>query len=299
MLTAVLAAAAAMFVGIACAAQDRATHQVATYPTLHPGLVIALTRRPWWLLGTLSSIVALGLQVSALALGSIIVVQTVMATSLGWTTLSECVLARRRPTGRALGGITLAAAGLVGLLLLLAPTSSAVTAAPSAGAATGVVAGCATVAAAGLGWSRWGPRPTRALGLAVVTGTGYGLTAALLKLVSAQLQYSWTEPLAHPALYAACVLGLVSILVSLNTFQQGRLATPAVTVILILDPVIGLVTGVLWFGERITTDPAAMLGAVAAACAAILGVALIQSAARRLVPQFSSRTHDPGLACTT
>lgn len=278
MLTVLLAVAAAVFVGVACASQDRATHEVSTYPTLHPGLILALARRPWWLLGTAASVAGLGLQIGALATGSIIVVQCLMASSLGWTALTQWLLTRRRPTMRAAGGIVLAGTGLIALLILLAPTQNlgaAATPTPAAAVAIGAVA--AAGAGAGLAWARWGPRHTRGLGLAVVTGTGYGLTAALLKLVTAQLQLGWTEPLTHPAFWVACVVGPASILLSQNTFQQGRLVTPAVTIILILDPVLGLATGVSWFGEHITAEPIALLGALAAAAAAVAGVALLHT----------------------
>ena len=44
MISLVLAALAAMFVGLAAAAQHRATHEVAGRAALHPGLVLALLR---------------------------------------------------------------------------------------------------------------------------------------------------------------------------------------------------------------------------------------------------------------
>ncbi len=168
-----------------------------------------------------------------------------MTTSLGWTLLGGRLFTGRRPGPRALGGVVLAGAGLVGLLVVLSPTQAAVATAPGPTAATVVVGGCAAAVLAGLAWARWTRSGSRALGLAVGTGIGYGLTAALLKLVTAQLRDGWTGTLHHPALalYAVCVLGPASILLSQNAFQQGRVAALAVTVILVLDPVIGLVTG--------------------------------------------------------
>jgi len=129
------------------------------------------------------------------------------------------------------------------------------------------------------------PRPAgRALGLAVATGSGYGLTAALLKLVILQLQDGWSEPLRHPALYAACIVGPAAILLSRNTLQQGRLATPAVTIILLADPLVGLAAGVTWFGDHITTALPALSGAVLGVGTAITGIAIAQSGSHRTAP---------------
>ena len=77
-----LAALAAFCVGLAAAAQHHATQQVDEHAALHPGLVRALLRRPWWLLGSLVATAGVVLQVAALATGSIIAVQTLMVTSL-------------------------------------------------------------------------------------------------------------------------------------------------------------------------------------------------------------------------
>ena len=146
----------------------------------------------------------LGLQVAALTAGSIVVVQTVLVSCLAWTLLGECLFARVLPTRRAVSGIALVGAGLVGVLLaLVRPTVAPRVLVPPGGAVALVVGGCAAVAATGLLIAARTTGRTRALALAVTAGTGYGLTAALLKIVGEELQGGWTRPLGHPALYAA------------------------------------------------------------------------------------------------
>jgi hypothetical protein len=93
-----LAVLAALSVGLASAAQHHATQQV-TVPRGARGLAPALLRRPWWRFGAAAA-VGTGLQVAALTAASIIAVQTVMVSSLAWTTVGESLLARRRPGGR-------------------------------------------------------------------------------------------------------------------------------------------------------------------------------------------------------
>src|SRR3954449_465199 len=258
------AALAALAMGLASACQHHATGQVDRRAFLHPGLVLALGRRPWWLAGTAASVTGLGLQVAALSAGSIIVVQTVLVSCLAWTLLGECLFARVLPTRRAVSGIALAGAGLVGVLLALRPTVAPRALVPPGGAVALVVGGCAAVAAAGLliaarntGRARalapGAAAPpsgrliaarttgrTRVLALAVTAGTGYGLTAALLKIVGEELQGGGTRPLGHPALYAALRVGGAAVLLSQNTLQSGRRAAPAIAVMMAVDPAVGL-----------------------------------------------------------
>lgn len=279
-----LAALAAFCVGLAAAAQHHATQQVDEHSALHPGLVRALLRRPWWLLGSVVAVAGVALQVAALAHGSIIAVQTLMVTSLAWTTIGESALARRAPGLRAVAGVALAVCGTAGLLLLLDPQPAPDQRIPTGAAVAVVVGGCAVVATIGLAWSACRAGSARALGLALATGCAYGLNAALLKLVGGQLELGWDEPFRHAPLYAACLLGPAAVLLSQNALQHGRRATPAVAVVLLVDPVIGLVTGALWFGEHITATPVTVVAAVAFVAVTITGIAQVEAASAIRAP---------------
>jgi len=280
---AAVALAAAALLGSASVAQRHATLTVPAYGAGDPRLVRALVRRPWWWLGTLASVAGLGLQVLALALGSIIVVQTVMTSSIVFTTVAERLLTRRRPRATLWPGVALTGLGLVGLLVALDPTAGASTV-PPGGSTLVVAAGCLAVMAAAVAWSR-SPAPAgsgagRVLALAAATGLGYGVTAVQLKTVGAQLATGLAVPLQHPALYVAIFLGPPAILLSQAALQQGRLATAVVSVILVVDPLVGLAAGLLWFGETVT------LGADALLCAIVLlaGFVLTQRGAGYAVP---------------
>ena len=277
------ALAAAALLGSAGAVQRHATLTVPTYGAGDPRLLAALTRQPWWWIGTAASVVGLGLQVAALTLGPIIVEQSVMISSVVFTTVAEGLMTGHRPRGRTWSGVGLTGLGLVGLLAALSPTAGTGTV-PSGGSTLAVAVGCLVIMLAAVTWSRTsapsGSGAGRVLALAVATGLGYGITAVALKTVGTQLTTSLAGPLQHPALYVALVLGPAAILLSQTALQQGRLATAVVSVILVVDPLVGLVAGLFWFGE--TVD----LGTDAVVCAIVLlaGVVLTQRDARHTDP---------------
>jgi hypothetical protein len=227
------------------------------------------------------------LQVVGLALGSIIVVQCVMTSSIAFTTGAERLLLGHRPSTRAWAGMGLTALGLAGLLGSLAPTAGT-GAGPSGGSTLVVATACAAAMLAAVAWSRR-PRPAATLsagdagvlGLAAATGLGYGVTAIQLKVVGTQLALGLTVPLAHPALYVAAVVGPLSILLSQHALQQGRRALAVVSLILVIDPVVGLAGGLSWFGEHVATGAAALTGAGLALTALAAGVYLTQAGSPR------------------
>ena len=201
---------------------------------------------------------AVSLQVLALALGPIIVVQSVMTSSIVFTTVAEGLLTGRRPRGGTWSGVGLTGLGLVGLLVALRPTAGT-GAVPPGGSTLAVAAGCLVLMLAAVTWSRTAAAPGsgagRVLALAVATGLGYGITAVALKTVGTQLAAGLAGPLQHPALYVALALGPSAILLSQAALQQGRLATAVVSVILVVDPLVGLVGGCSGSARRSTSAP--------------------------------------------
>ena len=270
-----VAVVAAALLGTAGVAQRRAALAVPTFGAGDLGLVGALARRPWWWIGTVASVAGLGLQVLALTLGSIIVVQCALTSSIIFTTVAERLVLGRRPPGRAWLGTGLTALGLTGLLVALSPTAGTV-ASPSAASTIVAAVLCVVAMAAAVARSRRSPR-SGALGLALATGLGYGVTAVQLKVVGTQAALGVGAALLHPALYVAAVLGPLSIMLSQHALQRGRHALGVVSVILMTDPLVGLVAGPLWFGERVATTADALMAAVLAAAVLVLGVRLVQT----------------------
>lgn len=259
--------------GLATAVQQRATKEVPVEPTLHPRLLVDLVRRPAWLLGLGATVVALALQLVALAYGPIVLVQPLLVTSLLFAAASAAWMSKRRLDPLiAIGGL-LCAAGLSTFLLLGRPAQASSTievdhVLPLAAVLGGIVVGCLMVA----GRFRTGPH---VLALALATGVLYGTTAGLMKVVMGQLRDGLGEPFQHWTLYVVCVVGPMGFLLSQNTFQQGRLISPAMAVITSVDPLVGVAIGVNWLGEDLRLGPGILAGEVIAAVGIIGGIVLI------------------------
>jgi hypothetical protein len=115
----------------------------------------------------------------------------------------------------------------------------------------------------------------RVLLLATATGLAYGVTAALMKVITGELRQGPGVLFTHPSLYVTCVLGPIGFLLSQNTFQQGRLVSTAVAVITTVDPLVGVLLGLSWFDERVAGSFAVVAGELAAGVVVIGGIALL------------------------
>jgi hypothetical protein len=236
------------------------------------GLVATLVRSRWWWAGTVGTVAGLGLQFLALTIGPLIVVQTTMVSSIVVTTLVESLLLGRRPTPPRWAGMVLTTLGLATVLLALSPTSAAAAVTPSATAIiTLAVVTLAVSAAAAL---RARATATSGIALSVATGLGYGVTAVALKTVGSELGAGWSVPLGHPALWTAVVVGPLSVLLSQHALRRARAVAAAVSVIVVIDPVVGLLAGLAWFGEHVVTTPLSLAAALAAAVAVVVGIVL-------------------------
>lgn len=268
------AIAGAGFMGLASAAQARATKQVRLEKTLHPRLLLDLAHRPLWLVGIGATVAGLGLQLVALGFGPLILVQPLLVTALPFAGVFAAWFARRRPDGLVLFGTLVCIAGLSAFLLLARPSNGAAHLLPT-GEVVVIAVVLGLVALAGLGWSALVAGPTRVLGLALATGVLYGVTAGLMKLVADDLRAGWAATFTHWPLYVVCVIGPIGFLLSQNTFQQGRLIAPALAVITTVDPLVGVVIGVWWMGESVSTGAAVLSGELIAAVTMAVGIAML------------------------
>lgn len=259
------AVAGAASIGLATAAQQRAAVSISAGPQS----LARLLRRPLWLLGLAATVVGLGLQLFALSIAPITLVQPVLVTGLLFAVAFSAVFSRQRPDRILVLGAASCVAGLAAFLALAQPQAPSEAPGPGPTLAAGLI--CVGVAVLALGWASVSRRDCRVLALAAATGVLYGLTASLFKVLGAELRVGWAEPLAHPTLYVVCVLGPGAFLLSQYTLQQGRLLAPAMSVISAVDPVVAMVLGAVWFGERIVTSPEALAGELASALLIIAG----------------------------
>ncbi len=272
-----LALLAAALFALASAVQQRSAAAVpdGRGGALH--LAAVLVRSPRWWAGTLADSAGYLAQAAALGLGSLLLVQPLLAT----TVLFALPLGARW-AGRRLGR----ADGVWAVVLVLALAVFVVTGEPTAGqdaaawrdwlpawAVLGALGGACLLGAA----LRRGT--SRALLLAVTAGVAAGLAAALTKGVVDLLDEgpvavltSWTT-----WLLAAALLG--GTLVQQAAFQAGPLGAslPAATV---GEPVVGAALGVAVLGERLRAGGGEwVLVAVLVAAMVAATVALARSAA--------------------
>lgn len=285
--------------GLASAAQQRATKEVELSPTLSPRLITRLLGRPMWLLGLLATVVALGLQLVALAYGPITIVQPLLVTGVVFAAGFSALMARARPDPATLLAALCCAAGVAAFLLMARPLPAVADEDVDLIGGLPLAVGLALTVVGCLAYAAGVRHHSRVLALALATGVLYGVTAGLMKVVTGQLRIGWDEPLRHPALYVVCVIGPIGFLLSQNAFQQGRLVSPAVAVITSVDPIVAVLIGVWWLGERLDSSPALLAGECAAALLVITAIAVITLRGRHLVrmadtgasiPRFRSRT---------
>ncbi|HJP80635.1 MAG TPA: DMT family transporter [Pseudonocardiaceae bacterium] len=279
------AIAGAGFMGLASAAQARAAHEVPDSKTLNPRLLIDLAHRKLWLIGIGATIAGLGLQVVALGFGPLLLVQPLLVTALPFASSFAALMAHRRPDRVLVMGGLLCVAGLSAFLLLAKPTGGSDHLLPP-GQLIPLAIALAAIVVGALGWAAVVRGNAHVLGLAVATGVTYGVTAALIKVVAGELREGLATPFTHWTLYAVCIIGPVGFLLSQNTFQQGKLISPALAVITTVDPLVGVAIGVWWLDESANTGTAVLTGEIIAAVAIVAGIGMVtRRAAHRVTDQ--------------
>jgi drug/metabolite transporter (DMT)-like permease len=273
-IAAVLALGAALLIAVGDVFQQRSAHEVTGEPVGHVGLLLRLLRdRRWWL-GSLLAAAGFGLQAAALGLGSVVLVQSLLATSV----LFALPLSARY-AGRRIGGRQWVWAGVLGAAVAVVVTVGD----PSEGQSRAawhtwapVIAGLAALLAFGLaGARRWAGRPLSAVLLGMVSGALWGVFAVLTKGVVDQLDRGLIAVLKTPELYGWVAVSLAATTLQQSAFRAGAMSAslPAVAV---SEPLVGSALGIAVLGETLQPSGAgwaALALAVAAMVAAITALA--------------------------
>jgi drug/metabolite transporter (DMT)-like permease len=281
----VLAVSAGFAYALASVLQQRAASEAPPELSLRPGLLLALLRRPMWLVGTLADGAAYVFEAAALAFGSIIVVQPLLVTGLLWALPLSALGRPERVTRREWVPAILLVIGLGVFVVVGDPHGGRSQASGLAWALTvcalSVPVLAAVVAARGASPGR------RALLLAFAAGCVYGLTAALTKSTLDLLDHGVPDVLTHWQPYALLGAGFVGFLLNQSAFQAGHLAAslPAMAV---TDPVAGCAIGVTLFGETLGATSTAAIVATAAAIV-VMALATVSLARSPLVTHEDER----------
>ncbi|OBJ02102.1 hypothetical protein A5624_05875 [Mycobacterium sp. 1482292.6] len=282
-IAALLAVAAALMVGAGDVVQQRSAQQVTDKPVGTVALFRRLLRdRQWWT-GSLVAAAGFGFQAAALGLGSVVLVQALLVTSLLFALLISARVAHRRITRRQ---------GIWAVLLAVAVAVVVTVGDPQQGTPRGSVHTW-TVVALVMGpalalcviGARVFPGSVGALLLGLMSGALWGLFSVLTKGVVDQLDRGIPALLRTPELYVWVVLAIAATAWEQSAFRAGPLTAslPAVTV---AEPIVGSALGVTVLGETLRTND---VGWVALG----LSVALMGAATVALARSQASYTPSP------
>jgi drug/metabolite transporter (DMT)-like permease len=267
-LTVVASIAAAACYALASVLQQEAAVAAPQDRALRLGLLAHLVRKGRWLTGFAADVTGFGLQMLALAYGSLVLVQSLLVTGLLFA-LPLGALRSRRRMGRAewLGAAVLAA----GLIALTAADPAAGTARPAAG--DWAVIAALTVLPAGLLTLRPGSTagPARAIRLAAATGLVYGATAVLTKVTGELLRHGVSAAATAWEPYLLILLSAWGMVLNQSAFQAGPLAA-SLPVLTAAEPIACAGIGVIVLREHLTVPVVVTIGALAAI---VMGIVLL------------------------
>ncbi len=248
-IAALLALGAAFFIAVGDVIHQRTAHDVTDEPVGYLGLFTRLLKdRQWWL-GSLVSALGFGLQAAALGLGSVLLVQSLLVTSLLFA-LPINARATRRPVSRAQWAWAALLAAAVAVIVTVGnPTAGYSRAALEVWTGVGAVLAPALVLCV-VGARVLAGRPAAAVLLGVVSGALWGLFAVLTKGVVERLGDGLWALLESPELYLWAVVAVAATAWQQSSFRAGSL-TASLPTMTVAEPVVGSALGVLVLGETL------------------------------------------------
>jgi drug/metabolite transporter (DMT)-like permease len=248
--TIVLALAAAFMYGTGVALQHREAAAMPGATTVRLGFLLQLFRRPLWLLGLAADISGFALQAAALARGSLVVVEPIVATSLLFSFATVAVLAHGHLDRRELAAALLVVGGLAVFFVVASPD---VTSRDTADGETWLVAALVVgglVALLALAATYRSSR-RRAAALAVAAGLANGFVAVASKAFAQKLDDGLLDTLRSWEPYVLAGSGIVATLM-IQSAYQANLPTLTFPLIEVTGPLTAAAAGVAMFGEHLS-----------------------------------------------
>lgn len=286
-IAALLALAAAFFIAVGDVIHQRSAHEVTDEPVGHLTLFLTLLRdRRWWL-GTGVAGAGFALQAAALGLGSVLLVQAVLVTSLLFALPISARQSHRRVTRWEWIWAVLLAGSVVVIVTVGNPTAGHSRASLETWITVAAVLG--PLLALCLAGAKLLSGPASAVLLAVVSGALWGLFAVLTKAVVDRLDVtSWgalAELLITPELYAWALVAVAGTAMQQASFRAGAL-TASLPTMTITEPMVACVLGVVVLGETLRPDEAGWFTLVAAV--------VVMVAAAAALARGEAATREPG-----
>lgn len=218
-------------------------------------LLAHLFRQPRWVLGELASLAGLGLHIWALSLGSLVVVQPLVATGLVFALAFRAALDRAWPSAHTLLWGSVCAGGVA--MFLVATSSTRESSPIDDSRAAVMLLVCGGIALASWYLSLKADRKHSGLLLGIAGGIIFGLLAGALKATTDTFG-GLLEPLMSWPFYAACLLGLTGFLLNQRMYHQSSLQS-SLPVLNTLNPIVAVVFGIYCFDERPAQGGASMV----------------------------------------
>jgi drug/metabolite transporter (DMT)-like permease len=264
-----------------------AAHGAGTRGGLGLGQLVALIRRPSWLLGTLCLGLAILLQLFSLYLAPLTVVQPLGALALVITAVINARVTKVRLDGRSIRAMALCVVG-VGLFVAVAAatTTTLPILQPQLIAVTIILA--VILALLGVCFLLLRKRLSRIF-YVVAAGILFGFVATLAKVLIGRIQ-TIVEAHFHLApadwLTILCLVGLLAAAFLGTYFVQIAYSSGSPDVVVagltVIDPIVGVTIGIVVLGEAAGAPLWAGIVFVVAGVLAVFGVILVSRSGARL-----------------
>jgi drug/metabolite transporter (DMT)-like permease len=262
---------AALVFGMSAVAEQRGTKKVEQRKALSPRIFLDLVRQPLWDVSIGGILIGFALQVVALKYGALALVEPLLVCDLIFAAVINSYL-RRRFDPVLFGAVIACAAGIGGFLAIARPTGGRSTVSfevvlPLAAGLAAAMLGCFELARRS--------RDVRPLALALACGICYGVSAFLVKLLTAEFGGGLSTVFTNWPIYALAVIAPAGFLLEQNAFQSGTLLAPVLSIITACDPIISIFLAWLWLDEKLASSPAAIFGQVVSLLVMIFGIVVL------------------------
>lgn len=264
-----LALGSAICFALGAALQQRAARREPQHGTADPRLFIRLLRRKSWLLGKIPDLSGTLLQALALRFGPLTLIQPLLISGMFLAIPLEAALDHRRPHPRDVTAVAVCVFGLGAFLVAARPRAGV--SQPSLMGWLGVVLIGGTLVGVCLLLAHRATGAARGTLLGIASGLLYAGTASLLKTVAEGIFTDPFSTLADWHFYTLILVGLTSVALNQNAFQNGPLAAP-LTAITLVDPVASIIIGVTAFHETLSFGGLRLLVEVSAVLAMAFGI---------------------------
>jgi drug/metabolite transporter (DMT)-like permease len=271
-IAALLALGAAFFIAIGDVIHQRSAHEVTDEPVSHVDLFLRLLRDGQWWLGSIVAAVGFALQAAALGLGSVLLVQALLVTSLLFALPINARLSHRGVTRWEWTWAALLAAAVAVIVTVGNPTAGHSRASLETWTAVIAVLGPALVLCV-VGARIWSG-PISAVLLALVSGALWGVFAVLTKGVVDRLDDGLWALLRTPELYVWALVGIAGTAWQQSSFRAGAL-TASLPTMTVTEPVVGSVLGIVVLGETLRPGDAGWLTLVVAVTVMVVATAAL------------------------